>query len=460
MNNARIPMRPHRFLVLSLSLVLGPFCPLVQAQEATPQSARMSLTLDQAMTLALAQNRDVLVADKDRAKAEAQISEARSGALPTVTITANYTRNFYLPVLFIPPNTPFNPSSSTMAFEMGSDNAYGLGVQVSQALLNWKVGVALDIAHTYHDYTEQSYRATTQDVVLAVKKAFYGVMLARRLVEANRQGLDIVRANVENVRAQFRNGTAAEFDLLRAEVQLANTEPVLISAENNLVLATNGLKNLLAIPLETEIDVVGDFASDDLPRVVLDQGRRDALTGNPVIASLSFQESMLEKNISVERAGSFPTLNLIGAYQYQTQANTFKFNNYLWAKSLYVGINMAFPVFEGFKTSARIEQASIEREKIHEVRLKVEVGLRIQVQSCELRMAEARKRIEGQQRNIEQAEKAVRIAQTRYRSGVGTQLELLDAQVAMTRTKTNHAQAMYDFVVAKADWTNAVGQSR
>jgi outer membrane protein len=72
-------------------------------------------------------------------------------------------------------------------------------------------------------------------------------------------------------------------------------------------------------------------------------------------------------------------------------------------------------------------------------------------------MAEARKRIEGQEKNISQARKALSIAETRYKNGVGTQLELLDTQVAMTRAQTNYAQAMYDYLVAKAEWQYAVG---
>jgi outer membrane protein TolC len=108
----------------------------------------------------------------------------------------------------------------------------------------------------------------------------------------------------------------------------------------------------------------------------------------------------------------------------------------------------------------RTEQAIIEHQKLHLMRLKAEEGLRIQIQSAELKMEEARKRIEGQAKSIDQAEQAVRIAQTRYRSGVGTQLELLDTQVAMTRTRTNYAQAVYDYLVAKAEWDHAVGSPR
>ncbi|HUI65659.1 MAG TPA: TolC family protein [Bacteroidota bacterium] len=415
------------------------------------------LTLERALALALDQNRDVLIAERQRDKAEAQVSEARSGALPDFSVSGNYTRNVKLPVLFLPPNTAFNPTSQTMAFELGSANAYSMNAVLSQPLFNWKVGLALDIADTYRDYVGESARATKEDVAFNVKKAFYGVLLARKLVEANRQGLEIVRANFQNVEALNRNGTAAEFDLLRAEVQLANTEPLLIASENNLQLATNGLKSILAIPLESEIDVQGELSFADLPDAALQQVRREAIKRNPTILSLSLQESILEKNIGVERANNFPTLNLIGAYQLQSQDNTFHVRDYLWANSFNVGLQLSVPIFDGFRSSARAEQATIDRDVVHYTRLKAEEGLRLRIEGAELQMSEAKKRIHAQEKTVSQAERAVHIAQTRYSSGVGTQLEVLDAQVALTQAQTNIAQALYDFLIARADWENAAG---
>lgn len=219
-------------------LILYP--PPAGAQEVKP---RLEVTLEKAIALALEQNRDILIADEDRTKADAQVGEARSDAFPQITATGQYTRNVKKPVLFLPPDNPFNPSGSTVVFEIGSDNAYAMGASISQTLYSRKVGVALDIAGTYRDYTEESFRATQQDVVCQVKKSFYLVLLAQKLVDANRQGLDVVRANFENVGTQYRHGNAAEFDLLRAEVQLANTEPLLTSAENTLALSINALKS-------------------------------------------------------------------------------------------------------------------------------------------------------------------------------------------------------------------------
>ena len=453
-------MKAHGVLLLFSFFILWWLPTMGQTGDATPPGPPIVLTLEKAIALGLDQNRDMMIADQDRYKAEAQVSEARSGALPQLSVVGQYSRNIKLPVLFIGPNTPINPSNSTLAFELGSSNSYVMGAQLSQALFSRKVGAAMDIATEYRDYTEQGYHAAEQSVVVQVKRAFYGVMLAQKLLDANRQGLDVVKANFDNVQSLYRHGNAAEFDLLRAEVQLANTEPLVISAENALVLAKNSLKNLLALPLNQEIGVQGDFAFEEFPPQVMSQARQAALATNPSITQLALQESILEKNITIESATYFPTLNLVGSYQWQSQDNTFHFKDYLWANSLSVGLSFSWPIFDGLRTNARVQQASIDREKIHYLRLKAEEGLAIQIQAAELKMEEARKRIRGQEKNIDQAQKAVRIAQTRFKSGVGTQLELLDTQVAMTRAQTTYAQAIYDYLIARADWQYAVGSAR
>lgn len=454
-------MKFPRMTFLLLFLTAGGAWDRPASAQTGPDSTRkpLVLTLDKALAMAVAQNRDVIIADQDRFKAGAQVSEARSAALPNLSISGTYYRNIKKPVLFLPGNTPFNSSSETLMLELGSDNSYTMGATLAQTLFNWQVGLALDIATTYLDYSEKSYTATVDQVVLNVKKAFYGVLFAHELVKANRQGLEIVTANLKNVEAQYRNGTAAEFDLLRAKVQVANTEPLVTSAENNLLLASNALKNILSLPLDTPIVLEGALTFDDVPEDVIAAARSEALNVNPTVKALALQENMMEMNIGIERASHYPSLMLIGSYQWQSQDNSFRFKDYLWANSLSVGLQLSFPLFDGFRTSARVDQAQADFQKIHLVRAKAEEGLKIQIQSAELRMAEAKKRLYGQDQNIQQAEKAVKIAQTRYASGVGTQLELLDAQVAMTRSQTNRAQALYDYLVAKAEWAQAVGQS-
>jgi len=445
-------------LILLLSL-LGAGLALPAAGPSSPADTLM-LSMERAIAMAQQQNRDLLIADQDRVKAKAQIGEAKSGAFPQINVAGTYTRNIKKPVMFLPPHNPINPTDETQAFEIGSNNAYLASVQLSQTLFNRRVGVALDIAHTYRDLSEESYESTFQTVVRDVRKSFYQILLAKKLLEANRQGLEVVKSNFDNLQSQYNVGAAAEFDLLRAEVQLANTEPLVISAENNYQLAVNALKNILSIPLQQPVSIEGELAFEDIPAEEMVLAREEALKKNTLIRQIALQERLLDKNIQVEKAGLFPNLYMTGAYSWQSQDNTYSFNQYNWANPISIGLSLSYPLFDGFRTRQRVQQATVEYNKVHYTLLKVEEALTVQIQATELRMQEARKRMAGQEKNIEQAQKAVHIAQTRYKSGVGTQLELLDAQVAMTRSQTNYAQALYDYLVAKTEWQYATGISR
>jgi len=416
--------------------------------------------MDTAISMALQQNRDLLIAGEERVKANAQVGEAKSGAFPQLTANGQYMRYLKKQVMFLPPGNAINPTNKTLLFEIGSNNAYSGGLQLSQALFSRKVGVALQIAKTYRELAKETYTAAQQAVIRDTRKAYYQVLLAKKLVEVNRQGLEVIQANYNNVQAQYRVGAAAEYDLLRAEVQLANTEPLLISAENAYQLAVNALKNLLALPLDQPVAIEGEMTFAELPEDVAQQAEAQALATNPTIKQLTLQEQMLDRNIVIEKAGSYPTLYAIGSYIWQSQDNSYKFDNYNWANTINAGVSLSYPLFDGFRTRSRVQQAKVERNKVHYTRLKVEEGLKVQIQAGALRMVEARKRMSGQEKNIEQAQKAVRIAQTRFKSGVGTQLELLDAQVAMTRSQTNYAQALYDYLVSKTEWEFATGTSR
>jgi len=444
-------------------LILALFMNRSQAIQAEPLPAAQDplvLTMDTAITMSLRQNRYLMIAGEERVKANAQVGEAKSGAFPQLTASGQYMRYIKKQVMFLPPGNAINPTDKTLLFEIGSNNAYSGAVQLSQALYSRKVGVALQIAKTYRELAKESYTAAQQAVIRDTRKAYYQILLAKKLVEANRQGLEVIQGNYKNVQAQYRVGAAAEYDLLRAEVQLANTEPLVISAENGYQLAVNALKNLLAIPLDQPLVIEGDLIYEELPEEVAQQAEAQALATNPAIKQLSLQERMLDRNISIEKAGNIPTLYAMGSYLWQSQDNTFKFGNYNWANTINAGVSLSYPLFDGFRTRNRVQQAKVDRNKVRFTRLKMEEGLRVQIQAGSLRMAEARKRMSGQEKNIEQAQKAVRIAQTRFQSGVGTQLELLDAQVAMTRSQTNYAQALYDYLVSKTEWEFATGTSR
>lgn len=426
---------------------------LIFAQE---KISPMVLSLNDAINIALEKNWDIKLSEKDIFKAEEQISEAYANAFPRIDFNGRYVRNVKLPVLFIPPNTPFNPSDQTQTFALGADNAYDATISLSQVLYSQKVNTAIQVANEYSNLSKEGNRATKNDVVLNVKKAFYNVLLMKELVKVSKQGTDVARANYDNVAALYKQGVASEYDFLRAEVLLANSQPLLIQTENSLELAKNYLKNLLALDIKTPVEVKGEFEFSELPSTTIETSSEIALDVHPLIKQLEIQESLLDKNITIQKADYYPTLAAFGQYSFQSQDNTFKFKDYLWAKSFMVGLNLSYTLFDGFSRGARIEQAIIDKDKVGLNLRKLEEGLKIKIMQTRMTMNEAKKRISAQEKSLEQADKAMKIAQTRYKSGVGTQLEIIDTQAAVTIARTNYAQAIYDYLVAKAEWENAV----
>lgn len=433
---------------------------LVTAQADSSGEKIYVLSLNDAISIALKNNKDILISDRDLAKSEAQIDEAYGNAYPQVNLTAGYQRFLELPALFIAPNSAFNPTSNTIALKMGADNAFTSTLAVSQVLFSPKLNSAIEAAQDYNKYSKSNAKAASEDVTLSVKKAYYMVLLAKNVVDVSRQGLDLAKANYNNVSQLYKQGMAAEFDYLRAEVQVANTEPTLSQAENNLVLAMNALKNLLGIDFSKNIALSGSLQMEELPSGVIESESKLALERNSTLQGLQAQEELLEKNVQIQKADYYPSLAAFGQYQYQTQDNTFKFSNYNWASSFVVGLQLSVPIFNGMQTKYKVEQAEIDRDKLDLNRQKLEDGIRIQVENSRLKMNEAQQRINAQSRSVEQATKAVSIAEVRFKNGLGTQVELIDAQVALTRTQINKAQAVYDYLNARADWERLSGYGK
>jgi outer membrane protein len=409
------------------------------------------LTLNDAIKKAVELNWDVQIANKDIQKAEEQVSEAYANVFPRIDFTGKYIRNIKLPVLFLPPISGF-PST----LEIGSKNSFDAALTISQVIFNMKVNTAIQIAGEYSSYSKEGNRGARNDIVLNVKKAFYNILLMKKLVNVSREGYQVAKANYENVAALYKQGVSSEYDFLRAEVQMANSEPGVIQSENSLELAKNYMKNLLTLDINKPIEVIGEFKYEEISADLVQSKSNEAIANNPLVKQLSIQESLLDKNVTIHKSDYYPSLAFFGQYDFQSQNNTWDIKNYNWAKSFMLGLQLNYTLFDGFSRGSRIEQALIDKEKVMLTRRKVEEGLKIRILQSSLKMEESTKRIKAQEKNLEQAEKTIKIAQTRYKNGVGTQLELIDTQAALTFAQTNYATAVYDFITAKAEWENAV----
>ena len=415
---------------------------------------KIILELEQAINLALDKNAELKVAQMEVDKSRQKLWESRSGLFPKLDASGQYQRYIELPVIFMPPGSPFGPT-----LKIGADNSFAASASLSVPLFAWSLYQGIGLASDALTISQENYRSVKNKVVGDVKKAFLAVLLTRETKDVMQQSLKNAEDNFENIKKLNSAGTLSDYDVLRAEVQVANLRPIVLQMENNYKLSIEALKTTIGIEANQEIEVVGELDFQEPYHLPNEQDIiNELLSNNPQLAILENQIELNHRTVSLERAAYFPTLAGFGSYQYQAQANDFKFSDYNWVKTFVLGVQLQIPIFNGFKTQTRINQAEIGLNQVIEQKRNFTEALKTQALSILYRVEQAVKRIEGQNKTVSQAEEGYRIAKKRLENSLATQLEVNDAELALRQAKLNRLQAVYDLKVAEADLENVLGR--
>lgn len=421
---------------------------------AFAQNKNLTLTMDEAINLALEKNSELKIAKMEVEKSEQKLREARSGLFPKLDLSGQYQRYINKPVIFFPPGSPFGPT-----LEIGSDNSYTAAAQLSLPLFALPLYEGIGLASDALAIAEQNYLSVKNKIVGDVKKSFLAVILTRETKDVMQQSLKNAEDNFENIKRLNAAGTLSDYDVLRAEVQVENLKPVVLQMENNYKLSLEALKVTIGLDANQNIDVVGDMEFDESYKLPTEQEIiEELLQNNPQLAILEKQVQLNDRNVSLEQAAYFPSLAGFGNYQYQTQANDFKFSDYRWVKTFVLGLQLQVPIFNGFKTQSRVSQAEIGLNQAVEQKRNLTEAIKTQALSVLYRVQQALIRIQGQNKTVRTAQEGYEIAKRRLENNVGTQLEVNDAELALRQAKLNRLQAIYDFKVAEADLETVLGR--
>jgi outer membrane protein len=301
-------------------------------------------------------------------------------------------------------------------------------------------------------------RSSKIAMVNQVKKSYYSVLLANDSYRVFKESYDNAMENYLDIKQKFDQGTVAEYDLIRANVTVKNSEPNMLQAENALVLAKWQLKALLGMDLDINIkcegqltdfksDLFGDFMSTDT-----------TLADNTDLRQMDLQAKQLDKTLTMQKFDYLPTLSLTGMYQWTAMNNDFKFKNYLWNPYSMIGVSLSIPIFSGGSKFYKIKQTRNSIEQLNLQREDTQRNLQLAIKQYVDNMNTCVKRFDASQKGVEQAERGYMISQKRYDTGAGTLLEMNDSELALTQAKLNFNQAIYDYMVAKADLEKVLGQ--
>lgn len=426
----------------------------------------LKLNLSKALEIALSENPTVKVADKEIEKKKYAQKGSYAALFPQISFAADYNRTLKKQVMYmdgfdmgsskIPEGTEVPDMSK--GIEVGRDNNWSLGFNASMPLVNASLWKSLSISALDVELSVEQARSSKIAMVNQVKNSFYNVLLANDSYHVFKESYDNAMENYLDIKKKYEQGTVAEYDLIRADVTVKNSEPNMLQALNSLTLAKWQLKALLGMDLETEIDCEGTLVDFETELFADFLSTDTTLTENTDLKQIDLQTEQLKKTLMMQKFDYLPTLSLTGLYQWTSMNNDFKFKDYQWNPYSMIGVSLSVPIFSGGSKYHKIKQTQVSMQQMDLQREDTKRNLQLAIKQYMDNMNTCIKKFDAAQKGVEQANRGYLIAQKRYDTGAGTLLEMNDAELALTQSKLNFNQSIYDYMVSKSDLEKVLGQ--
>lgn len=421
-----------------------------QSVQDTPQDT-LTLTLDKALEIALAENPTLKVANEEIALKRVASKEAWQNLLPEASITGALDHTLKAAEMKL----------NDMSFKMGQDgtNTVNAGLNINLPLFAPAVYRAMSLTKTDIELAVEKSRASKLDLVNQVTKAYYQLMLSQDSYKVLLGSYQLAKDNFDIVNAKYQQGAVSEFDKISAEVQMRSLKPSVISAQNGVTLAKLQLKVLMGITANVDIktsDNLTNYESDLFANQLNEMNT--SLDNNTTMKQLELNMKMLEKNIKSLRTNFMPTLSMGFTYKYQSLYNpNINIFDYTWSNSSSLMFNLSIPLYRA-SNFTKLKSNRIQMRQLDWNRVDTERKLNMEVTSYRNNMTASSEQVVSNKENVMQAEKAVTIAGKRYEVGKGTVLELNTSQVSLTQAQLTYNQSIYDYLVSKADLEKVLGK--
>jgi len=442
--------------------------------------ADAELSLVDAIKVAVANNPQVnraLLSVKD---ADELVKIAYSDVYPSVSSNINYTRNFEVPVQFVPGEFFGGDPGTFIPVEFGTDNNWQGGFSVQQNIFRGEVFVGLSTSEIFKTVQQENLRATSQQIITQTRIAYYRVLVAMEQVRLLEAQISRLEQNLRENQARQKAGLVDDYAVLQLEVQLSNQRPQLIEAEYAVDEAYRDLKMAIGIPLEIDFNVKGNLNSFDIVSEEATSGMNQHIKMVDQMNPYTFQKqtnrerslmdlrgdlrvldarlNLNEKEIQAVKSRFLPTITASYNLQWSSAepgSPTF-FDNSTRFQTL--GLNVSLPLFEGFARNANVQRAQIARKDIEEQIRAAELSAENEVASAAEDLNKSFETAEARKKALEQAEEGYERAMKRLENGIGSQLEVTDAEIQVRQAEVNYALMVFEYLSGKAQYDLATGK--
>jgi len=412
---------------------------LASAQENQP------LTLEEATKLAKQNAFAVLLAEQDVEFAKGGVAQARSALLPKLDATGTYTR-FTSEI-----SAEINKGQPPIIIR--PIDSKSIALRLAQTVDIWGIsGLALAGAHALEAAAMATLTATLNDVALSAKTAFMDVLRTDELLQVAEERVVNVTEQLRVARVRFEAGGTAKFDVIRFESELATAEQERLQALNNELLAEASFNQALSRDVSTPVELV---PPDALPKVqpTLEALTEKAKTSRPELVAAKRRVEYYGKVRRAREKGNLPALTVTGNFSYDPGAGGLGAAQ----DSLSATAQLTFPIFDGGLNRSRVKQARTDEVKAGITLDQVTLAVTLEVKQAYLNLQSAEKQIDTAQKGLVSAREALRVANLRYQEGVGTPVEVSDANTQFVAARTAVVNAVFQYRMSVFSLQRAVG---
>ncbi len=428
-----------RLLVLSAAISMA----LSQSAFA---GETVQLNLDDAMQRAFQTNPTVSIAGYELDSARANYNAARQSRGISISASHQTQRSGYDDYREV----KLAVGQSYWTKNIGNNHSNALTASLP-IFTGGKLSGQIEQAKANYKYNEVGVQRTYNEMRSTVTNGYFNMLQADNLQKLNAESVTRLEDHLKNVQAQYDVGVVAKVDVLRSQVELANAQQTLIQAENSYQIAEANLNKIVGLPMDTTLQLDNILVYNAYDKT-MDDCLAYAAEHRPELMQAKYNVDAAKGALKVARSGHMPQVSA-SASQAWSSDNWPGDDNGNWG----VGVNVSLNVFDTGVTLSKIHGAEADLKKAEETYRDTVDSVNLDVRSNYLGLREAEKRINTTKLAVDQADEDYRIAQLRYMSGVGTNTDVLDAQVALTQAKTNYTQALYDYNTSKTNLETSIG---
>ncbi|MBN1154006.1 TolC family protein [candidate division KSB1 bacterium] len=415
-----------------------------------------TMDIDRCIEIALQNNIDLNIQRDKISEFIAKSEQLEKSQLPQISLDANYIRFSDVMETDIASRLTGLPLQiPPMVLRFGDEDNYALRGTLTQPLfLGYRLKHSIESTRKQISAEESSYHAEINSLIFRVKEAYYNLLYAMQSSKLIRLSLESVDQHLKDVNHLLEQGMVTRNELLKVEIKKSELELYVIRSENTITLRRQILCDLMGIPIDSELTITDEVQAGDID-IPVDSAFTLAREQRPEINRLNHQIDALNHQMQAQRGDYFPSLSLIGSYEYGKPGLN-KLENE-WMDYWTIGIASNWKLWDWGIRGTKVQEVKARLNYAEHSLLKLNHGIALDVQQAKLKLDELKNQLSLFKQKREQAEESFRLVQNEFRQGLATNSDFLDSENQMTKSKIEEYNSIINYNIALANYERAIG---